>query len=61
MLKFEWKMSKSIKILKFEYNKAAVQSKCWNLSEKGEIDQMLTFYCQVGIDQNVGIWLKNKE
>ena len=24
------------------------QSKCWNLSEKGEIDQMLIFYCQSG-------------
>ena len=48
MLKFEWKGNN--------------QWKCWNLSEKEEVQQMFKcFIAKVGIDQNVGIWLKNKE
>ena len=59
MLYFEWKVgnqSKSwhlsvirwelIKMLKFEC-KMSNRSKCWNLSKKGEIDQMLIFYCKL--------------
>ena len=59
MLYFVWKVgnqSKSwhlsaircelIKMLKFEC-KMSNRSKCWNLSEKGEIDQMLVFYCKL--------------
>ena len=37
MSKFEWK-GDSIKTLKFE-DKVGTQSKCWNLSANGQIDQ----------------------
>ena len=41
--------------------KCGNRSKWWNLSVKGEFDQMFIFIAKVEIDQNVGIWLKNKE
>ena len=48
-------------MLKFEC-KCGNRWKCLKLREKGEIDQMLIFFiAKVGINQNVGIWLKNKE
>ena len=47
MLKFGWKGNN--------------QWKCWNLSEKGEVQEMFLFITKVGIEQNVGICLKTKE
>ena len=51
---------KSIKMLKFEW-KCGNWSKCWNLKEKGRSIKCWYFIAKVGINQNVGIWLKNKE
>ena len=47
MFKFDCKISNRSKYWNLSTTKRD-QSKCWNFSEKGEIDQMLFFYCQSG-------------
>ena len=51
---------KSIKILKFECQMSN-RSKCWNLSKNERLIKCWYFTAKVEIDQNVGVWLKNKE
>ena len=65
-----WNQSKSwrlvairwelIKMLKF-YCKMSNRSKCWNMSENLISIKCWYFIAKVWINQNVGIWLKNKE
>ena len=53
-----WKL---IKMLKFEC-KMSLQSKCWNLSEKGiQIDQNAEIWVKGGINEKFGIWRQSRE
>ena len=47
-------------MLKFEC-KCGNRSKCWNLREKGEIDQMLIFYCKSGNRSKFWNLIESKE